>query len=360
MSGVPVYSLAGTPRERGRAYGIAAGARIGAFLGDGLARLDAFRERPPDLADLAPTLEAYGAEIFRQTPKLYAEIEGLAEGAGISLPEAVLLQCRRELAGYSRFSTAGDCTTFADLRRRPVLAQTVDLAADMDDQIAVLLTRDAASGHSALILSFTGLLGYLGINDRGLAVGLNLVLGGDWRPGLPPYLAIRHMLDTAGSVKEALTLLSGYDLASSRCFMLCDRREAAEVEVLSGQLRIRRDPVLAHANHFLWPEFVPREEINVFARNGSLKRLSACQSWLDEQGSGASTEQILDFFAREPALVRGRGDRRREKTVAAVVLRPDTGEMHLRPGDPSRSATQRMAIPAPGAVSSGEISGVVA
>ena len=66
----------------------------------------------------------------------------------------------------------------------------------------------ADHGRRSLLLSFGGLLGYLGINSDGLAIGLNLVLGGDWGPGIPPYLAIRHLLDSAGSVAEALELLA--------------------------------------------------------------------------------------------------------------------------------------------------------
>ena len=90
--------------------------------------------------------------------------------------EAVLLQVRREILGYQKLPTMGDCTTYARTGPDPVLAQTVDLNGDLDDHIAVL---DVATGaRRSLVLSFGGLLGYLGVNDAGLAVGLNLVLGG--------------------------------------------------------------------------------------------------------------------------------------------------------------------------------------
>jgi isopenicillin-N N-acyltransferase-like protein len=41
------------------------------------------------------------------------------------------------------------------------------------------------------------------------------------------------------------------------------------------------------------------------------------------------------------------GDIRRERTVAAVVMVPDQGELHVRPGDPSRSRTATFRIGRP-------------
>ncbi len=126
------------------------------------------------------------------------------------------------------------------------------------------------------MLSFGGLLGYLGMNSDGLAVGINLVLGGRWGPGVPPYLAVRHVLDSAGSVDEALGVLEGLRLASSRSLMLCDRRGCAYVEFMDGRMHVVQDTELVHTNHFLRPEFVPFDELNVFAKNSSLRRLDAC------------------------------------------------------------------------------------
>ncbi len=136
---------------------------------------------------------------------------------GLDRDLAWLLQLRRELLGYSRV-TAGDCTAYA--AAGGVLAQTVDLNGNLDDQIAVL--EVAGPPRRSLLLSFGGLLGYLGVNDAGVAVGLNLVLGGTWRPGVPPYLAIRHVLDTAESVDHAVECVGR--AATIRAAWSCTRR----------------------------------------------------------------------------------------------------------------------------------------
>ena len=340
-----VLNLNGDAFTRGWQHGTAQRDAIHGFLADGLARLNAFRPMPPTLACYAPRLREDALSIERQTPDLWREIEGLAAGADICIEQAVLLQARRELAGYSRLTTLGDCTTFARAHGPAVLAQTIDLAADMDDQLCVLHSRDGATGRCSLLVSFTGLLGYLGLNDRGLAVGLNLVLGGTWRPGLPPYLAIRHVLDNAGTVMEGVALLRNLDLASSRAIMLCDASSVTVVEALDGAFRVLHGRELAHTNHFLAPDFAIRDEINVFAGNGSRRRLAACQTWLAAHPGAIAPSAVFDLFCSEPVMVPGTGDRRREKTVAAVVLQPETGHAHLRCGDPRVADTLHFTMP---------------
>lgn len=331
---IPYVPMAGTAYQRGVRHGQVRGAALRAFLDDGLTRIEHLLSEPVDRTTLADTLARYDAAIGRAVPEFAEEIRGLADGAGLTRAEAVLLQARREILGYRRIPTAGDCTTYARCGADPVLAQTVDLNGDLDDQIAVLDT-----GH-ALVLSFGGLLGYLGLNRAGLAVGLNLVLGGQWGPGLPPYLAIRHLLDVCDSVPDAVKRLRDLPLASSRSIMLCDREQAGFVEVLDGATRWHTSPEPVHTNHFLDPDLAERDEINVFARNSSLRRYDACRSALANLPAGAAAEEHFALLSRPPICVPDNGDIRRERTVAAVVAFPRRGELHVRPGDPSRSATE--------------------
>jgi isopenicillin-N N-acyltransferase-like protein len=362
-SDVPFIRATGKPFEVGCEHGKARAETLHGFIDDGLARLNWLAPAPVSLESLRPALAAYGAQIAAATPQLSEEIDGLAHGAGIPRELAVLLQARREIIGYQRIprrgsplagaggnrlaGAGGDCTTYASLSAGPdggpVLAQTVDLNGDLDDQIAVLDVGLSGSSRRALILSFGGLLGYLGVNSDGLAIGLNLVLGGDWHPGLPPYLAIRHLLDNAGCVDEAVELLSHLPLASSRSLTLCDPVSAACVEILDGTLRSVGTSQFVHANHFLHPDFTGRDELNVFARNSSLLRMKAAASGLaafGETGLGAGVEEHFALLSQPTICVAGVGDIRRERTVAAVVMVPGRRELHLRPGDPSASGTR--------------------
>lgn len=329
----PFLRLSGDPYELGKQHGAARGAALRAFLDDGLARLNHLLDTPVSLASLTPTIAAYQAEIEAAAPQLAEEIRGLAAGAGVSHAEALLLQLRRELVGYrSTTRPQGDCTTYARLAARPtdaVLAQTVDLNGNLDDQTAVLSISRTGARRDVLMLSFGGLLGYLGINSDGLAVGINLVLGGTWQPGLPPYLAVRHVLDSAGSVAEALEVLAGLKLASSRSLMLCDRRGAAYAEFMDGRMQVVHGRRLIHTNHFLDREFIPFDELNVFAKNSSLRRLEACGVRLQALPESADPADHLALLSTPPIFVRDNGDIRRERTVAVAVLRPAHGDLHL-------------------------------
>jgi hypothetical protein len=349
---VPLVHLGGDPFDVGYQHGAARGAYLRAFIDDGLCRINRLAPAPVSVASLRPALAAYDAAIAAATPRLSEEIDGLARGAGISRELAVLLQARREIIGFQRVPARGDCTTYASLSAGPgggpVLAQTVDLNGDLDDQIAVLDVRLAGAPRRALVLSFGGLLGYLGLNSDGLAIGLNLVLGGDWRPGLPPYLAIRHLLDNAGCVGDALRILRELPLASSRSLTLCDPATVACVEIVDSEPRLVATGQSAHTNHFLHPDLISIDALNVFARNSSLLRLRACEDGLAAitgSGAGAGVEEHFALLAQPTICVTGSGDIRRERTVAAVVALPDRGELHVRPGDPSRSSTQTFRFP---------------
>jgi Acyl-coenzyme A:6-aminopenicillanic acid acyl-transferase len=349
---VPYVRVAGGSFAVGYQHGAARSAALRAFIDDGLCRINRLAPAPVSLTSLRPALAAYGAAIAAATPRLSEEIDGLAQGAGISRELAVLLQARREIIGFQRVPARGDCTTYASTAAGPdggpVLAQTVDLNGGLDDQIAVLDVQLSGAKRRSLILSFGGLLGYLGVNSDGLAIGLNLVLGGEWRPGLPPYLAIRHLLDTATCVADALEILRGLPLASSRALTLCDRTSVACAEILGDQMRLVETPRPVHTNHFLHPDFTSFDALNVFARNSSLRRLTACRAGLAGPGRPSSAEEHLDLLARPPICVADTGDIRRERTVAAVVMLPDLGQLHLRPGDPSRGGTQIFRLPAVG------------
>lgn len=326
----PLLELSGQPRDCGVTHGRALAGQLGGFLDDKLARLGHLHDRPMDLDSLRGDIAAHREVIATALPDLAEEIDGLAAGIGVERDAAWLLQLRRELLGYSRV-TAGDCTTYASVREEPVLAQTVDLNGNLDDQIAVLAVFGAR--HRSLVLSFAGLLGYLGVNDAGVAVGLNLVLGGRWEPGVPPYLAIRHVLDTADSVDHAVQILRELPLASSRSFMICGEERTVCVEALGSERSVLEGDELAHTNHFLDQDFAERDEINVFAKNSSRRRLEAVrEAGIPKAGDTARHHQLL---ASPPILVPDNGDIRRERTVAAVIMRPDLREIRLWPGDPS-------------------------
>ena len=84
------------------------------------------------------------------------------------------------------------------------------------------------------------------------------------------------------------------------------------MEFLDNEIRLLEPPsrgpgFQAHTNHFLHPDFVSRDALNVFARNSSLLRLKACEAGLAELtgpgspvtgGAGRSAEEHFALLAR--------------------------------------------------------------
>jgi len=185
------------------------------------------------------------------------------------------------------------------------------------------------------LMSFTGLTGYLGMNDAGLCIGLNLVLGGEWRPGIPGYMAIRHLLDKAQDAEDALALLRTLPLASSRSLTLADAQQTLVVEYLPGEFDHWRMDQCVHTNHFLSPMFRERDCLNTFARTSSVRRLSACQERLDSLSHESRAEHYLDMLGASPVYVRPNGDIRRDCTVGAALMFPSNRALHVVGGHPA-------------------------
>lgn len=336
------FTLSGHGHELGRRHGILVAEQARSFLSDNLLRLNALRARPTSLRDLRDTVHAHYEMIARCLPGMAAEIDGFAEGAEISREEAVLMQIRREILGYSAVPVRGDCTTFARVDTQDaVLAQTVDLNGDLEREGYVLRVVDTGTdGRQLVMLNFTGLSGYLGMNSHGLAIGINLVLAGSWRPGVPAYMALRYLLEHATCVRECVALLEKLPLASSRSFMLCDRESAAYVEMANGEFAWKWGERLAHTNHFLEKRFLRHDQLNLFARNGSARRLVACKSALALLRGRTPREAYWDVLDREPICVGGSGDIRREVTVARVVMQPREFRFAIKHGARSDAVEQ--------------------
>jgi len=55
---------------------------------------------------------------------------------------------------------------------------------------------------------------------------------------------------------------------------------------------------LAHTNHFLHPDFVPRDELNIFARNSSVRRFEYVSRRLATVSPDADVESHFAFCPR--------------------------------------------------------------
>ncbi|HEX8303280.1 MAG TPA: C45 family peptidase [Jatrophihabitans sp.] len=300
-----VIPVSGPPRERGEA--------VGRAHRDAISRLLARRTTP------AAAVQPYAECVRQQLPILAAEVAGLAAGSGIAEDDAWWLQLRRELLAVP----AGDCTTAA-FASAGLIGQTVDLPPGLGDGLHALDIAPDGESPAALVVTFAGLLGYLGINAAGLAVGINMVQSADWGIGVPPYLLVRAVLGCRG-LDEAVDLLRTAPRASSRVLTLLAGDAAAVVEMTATDLRVTEAATAAMTNHFVHPDLAPLDTSEPAARMESRVRRRRLQVRLGETSPDVAGLQrtLLDpaFQVNGPVLA----------TVATVVSEPGRGRVHVRP-----------------------------
>jgi hypothetical protein len=349
-AGAAPIELAGDEHDIGYQHGAACREAIQGFLDDRLARL---LDEPGGAArrhELLAQAEAYGAFVRRTLPHLAAELDGLAAGAGISPAEATLLQYRRELAPAGAAAPA-ECSLLAlrDGGGEAIVAQNIDLHCAMAPLGRVMRVTPADPRlPSSLVYTFAGLLGFVGINAAGLAIGINFVLAGCWRMGISPYLLVRHLLRFS-SAAECMAELHRLDRSSSRCLTICDSATLAMVELTCDEVRVIGGDRLCHTNHYLHPELECRDEMHIFTRNASRRRLKILGERADRLGGEAAPEALFALLSDHSMYplglcVHAEGDPERDATVASVVMRPGTGELFVRRGNPCETETRRFSL----------------
>lgn len=187
----PFYRFRGTHRSIGRQYGEACRRDIHRHLDLAIAKLaDQSNIRSSDA--MAAT-RLYRGFVREHAEFLDEEIQGVADGAGLPLEAAYLLQLRAELHRHGQ-ATAGECTTYAAVgdataTGSPLVGQNADLP-EFYTEVSLVLHLTPNDGPEVLMLTPAGQVSYIGINDQGLGVFGNFLNCEGWRAGFPRYLGL--------------------------------------------------------------------------------------------------------------------------------------------------------------------------
>ncbi len=340
--------LSGEPYEIGYKHGYILRSKIQEFLGDNFARINLVRQIKLTRNEIFDSVHKYRTIIEEDLPQISEEIQGLAKGANISYEEAILLQIRRELIGQA---SLGECSLIAsmDVNKKMTIAQTIDLNGKMTNLGQVFrITSSTINVPEILIYSFAGLLGYIGLNSAGLAIGINFVSSDGWKPGVSHYLLVRHLLKLK-TLEECLEELQRIRRCSSRSLTICDNRHLAIIEMTVDDLRVISGSELKRTNHFLHQDFQTKDKMNVFSRNASILRLQRLNELMKKTNNSTEPETLFNIFSDHSLYPIGlcahsEGNIRREDTVAAVVLKPNTSSIFIRKGHPCTSQSQNFSL----------------
>ena len=290
-----------------------------------------FRER---VAKFRPMFEHY-------CPHLLEEMRGLAEGAGVTLEEAMSCSIRGELS-----NVPGDgCTAYAVGRSgtasgEVIAGQNADLGPEMMP-LAYLLHLQPQNKPQVLIWTYGGMLGYHGMNSAGVAQFSNALGGGPRSQfGMPEYVYERLMLECTGT-GQVIDLLRKLPIASNENFVICDREgNIADVEATTAGLEILRDKgagYLAHTNHFLCQRHSTADNLKASLPD-SAARQERIHTLLKSRYGSIAIDDIKRFLSDHsgyPASICRHGGGM--QTVVSMIAEPAARRMHIAFGNPCQN-----------------------
>lgn len=363
---ITVLDVAGTPSELGAAHGAFAPDTLRAFAAERVALAGspewsgAASERAQVLALAQACLEAHRA----YSPSLTEELEALAEAAGIDVADALVV------GGFTDFvdtvygavaASRGDartapappwadqCTAFLVPAARSadgaaLLGQTWDMHAGAERHVIVMrgVPHDAPA-----FATFTtvGCLGMIGMNEHGLAVGINNLSGADGRVGVTWPFVVREALKQR-DLDAALRCVVDAPLAGAHNYLVLDASgRGANVEATATYAHVtplERDSVV-HTNHCLVDATVRRQrERDPVAQASSQARLERAGALLDRRD--LTPEDLQRVTADTEALCYRGGPPRYLATCGAVVMRPATRDLWAVAGLPSEAPFEHVEL----------------
>ena len=352
MTALNKLVVAGSAATVGRAHGSAFGSDIRRYVNERV-RLSAGGTELDSTAiidiayEMLPAHRAYD-------PELFEEMETMAEAAGISPAEAVIvggytdfIDTVRAVAGGTAFEDTCTAVITPDERSggSGFLAQTWDMHASATSHV-FLLDIMVGDGPRALVFTTHGTLGQIGMNETGIAIGINNLTVSDGAVGVTWPFVVRKALKQT-SFSDALGCILDAQLAGGHNFLLFDARgEGISIEATPTRNAVERlggEP-LVHTNHCLSPDTAAVEpERPEFLQWSSTTRLAHATGLL---GTGPySFDLLLSLLGDERSICRHPDPEFAFESSGAVVMRPATGDFWACWGCPSENAFEHFTLP---------------
>lgn len=307
---------------------------------------------------------------------LMEEMQGMADATGLGLNELVIMNGFTDFVdvvandrnaatvfgvnGNGSFSKVDDggCTAFiveesATADGRAYLGQTWDMHASATPHV-ILLNVQPDDGPELLIFTITGCIGMMGMNEHGVAVGVNNLAGADGHIGVHWTYVTRKML-AQRSAEAALGVLLCANLSGGHNYVVLGPSETGglrgwNVEAMATCAHTTPvDGYIVHTNHCLAPETSaqerPRKPLSL---RSTTTRLAQAQRLLAGQ-QGAITIDSLMALTRyqEPgemsicAVTQPDYD---IESSGACIMSPTTGEFWAVWGVPAENEYERFVV----------------
>ncbi|MGH8953347.1 MAG: C45 family autoproteolytic acyltransferase/hydrolase [Acidimicrobiia bacterium] len=312
-----VLEIYGDASDFGRIHGTECKPMIRDYLDErlGLSGGATWAGRPARADTVLALAETTLAHHQDYSPTLYEEMLALAEAAGITPAQAVVVGGFTDLVDVVRAHDGwapieDDCTALLD-PSTGVLAQTWDMHASAGEYV-VMLKLDPLTGPGAVVQTTAGCLGQIGMNEAGIGVGINN-LTSIGKPGVTWPFVVRSVLEQT-TLDAAVDAVVSADLAGGHNYLIMGPDGVgANIEAMPGTIEVTpvsEDPFV-HTNHCLDPGTRLEEGTR------TPEHVEGSQTRLDR---GSDLAQDLEAFFADPSITRRADSPHDVATCGAVVI----------------------------------------
>lgn len=365
MPPIRVLELAGQPYEMGRQHGVAYAAEIRQLAEERieLSGTEKWAGRRVSRADIMALGEACLAHHQAYAPDLMEELRGISDATGVELTELVILNGFTDFidvvynTGAAKVSqpahpAADNCTAFivspkATAQGQGFFGQTWDMHATATPFV-ILLHGQPAGGLRFLTLTIIGCVGMIGMNEAGIAIGINNLMSGDGQVGVTWPFVVRKAL-AQDNLDDALACITEATLSGGHNYLLADASgRGFNVEAMSTRREVTEVTAgsLVHTNHCLagCNINVERERLPE-SRLSTETRLSRAEQLLQP---GRITLDDLFALTRDHGASSGICVHPTAplylESCAAAIMRPATKELWATWGPPCENEYERFVV----------------
>lgn len=291
-------------------------------------------------------------------PELIEELQGMADATELSLAELIIMNGFTdftdvvynvsEMSPKSETIPQDNCTAFLTSNEVSadnfgMFGQTWDMH-DTATPYVILLKGTPPNAPAFMVFTITGCVGMIGMNDAGVAIGINNLMALDGQIGVTwPFVVRKALMQT--NVDDALDCITTAKLAGAHNYLLMDKTgkgynvEAMSthhhVDVLDANTIVHTNHCLISHNHDIERKRLPESQAN------SELRLSRAGDLLAQR---PITPEMLMELTRDVDVRQVPIPPMHVETCGAAIMRPATGDFWAVWGQPSENEYEHFMI----------------
>jgi isopenicillin-N N-acyltransferase-like protein len=349
---LPIIDLKGTPYAMGLTHGRALASHIEANFNAYVRMIQNSSGLTPDAIRIHA--KKFLPEVELAAPQVLEEMQGIADGAGVSLETVLVINARSELAFPDQLSA--ECTVIGLSGSRTIsghvlMAQNWDWIPAVKHTTVFFRIRPQGAPRM-LMLAEAGQVGKLGFNEAGLGLMLNLLIGKGVCWGVPTHVLLRQVL-SAATIEQAAAMMRGAKCAASSHMLLGETSgNIIGLEVSpAGVAEIRpTDGIVLHTNHFC-DAILAKQDLALDIVPDTTVRLSRATSLCErrEKWDAETIREVLTDHANGPSSIcrhidPQKPEHARMETLVSLIFNLDAKTAWVAHGQPCRSAYDHIAL----------------